>query len=80
MCHCPPYGVNDDPEDPAHVGFKGLRAWVLEHEPSLLLHGHTYPHPGKLATKLGATRIVYVNGVRIMELPDRLAQVSTRRT
>jgi Icc-related predicted phosphoesterase len=31
--HCPPLGVNDDPGDPAHVGFEGLRDWVSRHRP-----------------------------------------------
>jgi len=25
VCHCPPRGINDDPDDPAHVGWDGLR-------------------------------------------------------
>jgi uncharacterized protein len=69
ICHCPPYGVNDDPDDPAHVGFEALRDWVLEHRPALLLHGHTHPNPGALVTRLGDTAIVYVNGARIVDLP-----------
>jgi Icc-related predicted phosphoesterase len=69
LCHCPPYGVNDDPEDPAHVGFIALRDWVLEHRPRLLLHGHTHPQPGALLDRLGDTRVVYVNGARIIKLP-----------
>ncbi len=28
LCHCPPAGVNDDPTDPAHVGYEALRKWV----------------------------------------------------
>jgi len=68
LCHCPPYGVNDDPEDPAHVGFTALREWVLEHRPRLLLHGHTHPQPGALLERLGDTRVVYVNGARIVEV------------
>ena len=48
LCHCPPRGVNDDPDDPAHVGFDALRDWVLEHQPRWLLHGHVHPHPGSL--------------------------------
>jgi Icc-related predicted phosphoesterase len=70
LCHCPPYGVNDDPDDRAHVGFKALRDWVLDHRPRLLLHGHTYPHPTRLVTRLGETRIVYVRGARIVDLPN----------
>src|SRR5918912_616758 len=68
ICHCPPYGVNDDPDDPAHVGFVALREWVLEHRPQLLLHGHTHPNPGALVERLGDTRIVYVNGARVVDL------------
>lgn len=22
VCHCPPRGINDDPDDPAHVGWR----------------------------------------------------------
>jgi uncharacterized protein len=69
ICHCPPYGVNDDPHDPAHVGFVALREWVLEHRPRLLLHGHTHPNPGALVERLGETRVVYVNGARVVDLP-----------
>jgi Icc-related predicted phosphoesterase len=68
LCHCPPYGVNDDPDDPAHVGFVALREWVLEHRPRLLLHGHTHPHPGTLVQRLGDTHVVYVNGARVVDL------------
>ena len=60
------YGVNENPANPAHVGFTALREWVLEHRPRLLLHGHT--QPGELLERLGDTRVVYVNGARIVEL------------
>ena len=70
LCHCPPWGVNDDPDDIAHHGFKGLRDWVLEHRPRLLLHGHTYPQPGTITQWLGETRVMYVHGSRVIELPD----------
>jgi uncharacterized protein len=69
LCHCPPYGVNDDPDDHAHIGFVGLRDWVLRHRPRILLHGHTYPQPGRLVHRLGDTQVVYVNGARVVELP-----------
>jgi uncharacterized protein len=68
LCHCPPLGVNDDPDDRAHVGFDGLRDWVLRHQPRLLLHGHTHPQPGQLTDRLGETRVVYVNGARVLDL------------
>ena len=68
LCHCPPLGVNDDPDDPAHVGYSALRDWVLEHEPRYLLHGHTHPQPGRIATRLGRTRVVYVNGAKVLDV------------
>ena len=68
LCHCPPWGVNDDPEDPAHVGWVALRDWVEEHEPRYLLHGHTYPRPGRRVTRVGETEVVYVAGLRAVEL------------
>ncbi len=72
LCHCPPAGVNDDPDDRAHVGYEGLRDWVQEHQPRYLLHGHTHPQPGRRVTRLGATRVVYVTGAQglVLELQD----------
>jgi Icc-related predicted phosphoesterase len=68
LCHCPPRGVNDDEDDPAHVGFDGLRDWMIEHRPRLVLHGHTHPQPGRIAKQVGETRVAYVNGARVVEL------------
>jgi uncharacterized protein len=42
---------------------------VLEHRPRLLLHGHTHPNPAALVEQLGDTRVVYVNGARVVDLP-----------
>jgi Icc-related predicted phosphoesterase len=68
LCHCPPRGVNDDPDDPAHIGWDALRDWVLEHRPRWLLHGHVHPVPVGLTERVGDTRVVYVNGARVLEL------------
>jgi Icc-related predicted phosphoesterase len=68
LCHCPPLGVNDDPDDPAHIGFEALRKWVLDKRPRWLLHGHTHPAPGSLLTSIGDTRVVYVSGAKVLEL------------
>jgi Icc-related predicted phosphoesterase len=68
LCHCPPRGVNDDPDDPAHIGWDALRPWVLEHRPRWLLHGHVHPNPGKLLERIGDTRVVYVNGAKVLNL------------
>ena len=67
-CHCPPRGVNDDPGDPAHIGYEALREWVEQYRPRWLLHGHVHPHPGTLLTRVGDTRVVYVNGAKVLDL------------
>ena len=69
ICHCPPYGVNDDPDDPAHFVFVAPRKWGLELRPLLLLHGHTHPNPASLVERVGETRVAYVNGARVVDLP-----------
>jgi uncharacterized protein len=68
ICHCPPRGINDDPDDPAHVGFEGLRAWVDRHHPRHILHGHTHPVAGLAATRYGDTRVHWVSGARVLQL------------
>ena len=68
LCHCPPRGVNDDPDDPAHIGWEALRDWVLEHRPRWLLHGHVHPRPGTLLDHIGGTKVVYVNGAKVLNL------------
>jgi uncharacterized protein len=68
ICHCPPLGINDDPDDPAHVGFEGLRAWVDRHRPRHLLHGHTHPVAGLAATRYGDTRVHWIAGARVLQL------------
>src|SRR5918998_3065472 len=57
LCHCPPLGINDDPEDPAHIGFEALRDWMDEYRPRHVLHGHTHPLPGSAITRHGDTRV-----------------------
>ena len=68
VCHCPPRGVNDDPDDPAHIGFEALRDWVTSTGPRWLLHGHVHPMPGRLVDRVGDTRVVFVSGIRLLEL------------
>jgi Icc-related predicted phosphoesterase len=68
ICHCPPAGVNDDPSDPAHVGFEGLRAWVDRHQPRHLLHGHTHPSPAEVVDRVGDTQVHYVQGAKVIRL------------
>jgi Icc-related predicted phosphoesterase len=68
LTHCPPMGINDDPQDPAHVGWEGLRDWVERYEPRHVLHGHTHPVSGRLVTRFGATRIHWISGARVLSL------------
>jgi uncharacterized protein len=68
LCHCPPLGINDDPDDAAHIGFEGLRAWVERHRPRHLLHGHTHPLPGRTLERYGDTQVHRIAGARVLEL------------
>ena len=68
LCHCPPWGVNDEPDDPAHVGFQALRDWAERHEPRYLLHGHTTPDPRARVHRIGCTEVIWVRGTRVIEL------------
>ena len=68
LCHCPPLGINDDPDDPAHVGFEGLRDWVERHEPRHVLHGHTHPVGGQTMKRFGPTKVHWIHGARVLTL------------
>jgi Icc-related predicted phosphoesterase len=68
LCHCPPAGVNDEPDDRAHVGFDGLSDWVQRYEPRYLLHGHTTPDPRTRVSSIGSTRVVWVRGAKVIEV------------
>jgi uncharacterized protein len=67
LCHSPPLGVNDDADDPAHVGLQGLRDYVEREHPAMLLHGHTYPPLP--VERLGDTQVRHVRGHRFITLP-----------
>jgi uncharacterized protein len=68
LCHCPPLGINDDPDDPAHIGFEALRDWVDEYRPRHVLHGHTHPLPGSAVTRHGDTHVHWISGAKVLEL------------
>jgi uncharacterized protein len=68
LCHCPPWGVNDEPDDPAHAGFQALRDWAERHEPRYLLHGHTTPDPRTRAHWIGHTEVSWGRGAVVLEL------------
>ena len=68
ICHCPPRGFNDDPDDPSHVGYDGLRDWVDRHRPRHVLHGHTHPLPGSVIERHGDTEVHWVQGAKVLRL------------
>jgi Icc-related predicted phosphoesterase len=68
ICHCPPRGINDDPEDQAHIGFEGLRDWVDEHQPRYILHGHTHPIAGRTMTRYRDAEVHWVYGAKVLDL------------
>ncbi len=68
LAHCPPLGINDDRDDPAHVGFEGLLDWVERHRPRHVLHGHTHPMGADVATRHGDTRIHWIRGSRVLRI------------
>jgi uncharacterized protein len=68
ICHCPPLGINDDPDDPAHVGFAGLREWVDRYQPRHILHGHTHPVAGSAVSEFEGARVHWVHGARVIRL------------
>lgn len=68
LSHAPPYGINDEPGDPTHEGFKALRAYLEEVQPKVWLHGHTYPEEEKLIKQFNRTRIEYIYRQGVVEL------------
>jgi Icc-related predicted phosphoesterase len=67
ISHAPPRGVHEEPDDRAHEGFDGLRAYDERIGPRLHLHGHT-PAPPRGTTRLGATRVVHVVGHQVIDI------------
>lgn len=42
ITHSPPFGIHDDPEDPAHNGLRALNFILRLAKPRYMLHGHTF--------------------------------------
>jgi Predicted phosphoesterases, related to the Icc protein len=68
LAHSPAYGINDEPNDPAHQGFIAIRDYLTSRQPKYFLHGHTYPNMTNLIKKYGNTNVVYVHGAEIVEI------------
>lgn len=67
LTHCPPRGINDE-EEVAHQGFDALRSYIDQHQPQILLHGHTYPTEQNVIKQHGQTRIEYVIEYKLLEI------------
>jgi 3',5'-cyclic AMP phosphodiesterase CpdA len=69
VAHSPPLGVGDDPDDPAHQGFRALRGLVKRLSPRVLLHGHIHPYgTQKPVLRLGTTEVHNVVGHKVLEV------------
>lgn len=68
LAHCPPYGINDEPGELAHEGFRALREYVEEKRPQHFLHGHTYPTEADIVRRFAGTEIIYVYESKVIDL------------
>ncbi len=68
LVHCPPYGINDEPDELAHQGFHALRTYLDDKKPAYLLHGHTYPPAEQHVSVHGSTTVIYVYQDKVIEL------------
>ena len=68
LSHCPPFGINDEPDEIAHQGFHALRDYLDVQQPKVWLHGHTYPTEATIVKQHGPTRIEYTSGHRLIYL------------
>jgi hypothetical protein len=68
LAHCPPYGINDEPNELAHQGFHALRKYIETQKPKYLFHGHTYPKDEEMITQYQDTQITYVYADKIIQI------------
>lgn len=70
LSHCPPEGINDNPQDSSHLGIESITP--ILNSVGLFVHGHSYPK-----TKWSVynkTWVLYVHGYEVVdlkEMPDR---------
>lgn len=77
--HSPPRGVGDDPDDPAHRGFRAFHDVISSLSPALFVHGHVHPYGRHTADSVvGSTTVVNAIPHRVLEVePER--SVGSRR-
>lgn len=64
LSHNSPRGIHDRDDD-IHTGFDGLRSYILQKQPHLLIHGHQHVN---IETRLKKTRIIGVYGHTMLEI------------
>jgi Icc-related predicted phosphoesterase len=74
LAHNSPRGIHDQ-EDEVHYGFDGLKTYVLERKPGILIHGHQHVN---WESKLGETRIIGVYGYKVIEVKEGYKVQGTR--
>lgn len=73
VTHAPPEGLGDG-EDPAHIGFAALRAFLGKYHPAYLLHGHVHTsYNGRMerVREYEGTTLINCCERYVLELPDR---------
>ena len=69
VSHAPPFGIGDEPDDPAHVGVRALVDLIERWRPCLLLHGHIHPYGVEREDRvLDDTTIMNVVPARLVQL------------
>jgi Icc-related predicted phosphoesterase len=68
VTHCPPFGVNDDPDDIAHTGFHAMRDYLEQKKPRYWFHGHTDPSSSKAESVVGETKVIYTYGHQLIDI------------
>lgn len=67
ISHCPPFWINDNQTDPAHIWFKTILNYLDNFKPIYLFHWHTYDD-WKFVSKYNDTNIIYVHREKIIEI------------
>lgn len=68
VSHCPPYEINDEPNELSHQGFHALRTYIETQKPKYFFHGHTYPKQETIITQHKSTKIVYIYADKVINI------------
>ncbi|MGB3988260.1 MAG: hypothetical protein WBK67_01040 [Minisyncoccales bacterium] len=68
ISHSPPYGINDNLKNSSELGFLGLRKYISEKSPRILIHGNDEPLGEFMVEIFENTKIIYVRGEKLIEI------------